>query len=311
MKKIFAYITVALAGLLTLASCSKNEPPVFDDANAFVAFNKEKMAVAESVLQDDGTYSAKGDTLKIPVTLASVKGLEASVTYTVQDGSALLGTDFSVVSGETLEFDAENRTAYIMIVPNYNEEYTGDKKFSVSINRPETLNLGAASVCTVTISDVNHPMAAFLGTYTMTGDNMDCADDPWMITVDKDDSDDHVLWFDNLFGYTGWCGDDMIFYGVVDNELLTITFPLGQKTEYEYSPGSPFVLYGFDADGWNSYMTEDEFYGSDSGSVVADILYNEDGSVKGIDFGQNGLNTAIKGLGGLGAFGPGTIALKD
>ena len=73
MKKVFLYMLL-IAGMAAAVSCSKNLPPVFDDANAFVAFDQANAALDEAIIKEDGTIVPQTETIKIPVTLGSVKG---------------------------------------------------------------------------------------------------------------------------------------------------------------------------------------------------------------------------------------------
>ena len=47
MKKIYSVIALA-AGLVMLASCELNKEPVFNDSDAFVAFNNAAFSCAET-----------------------------------------------------------------------------------------------------------------------------------------------------------------------------------------------------------------------------------------------------------------------
>ena len=109
MKRITKYIGLALAVSAFAASCNKNAEPVFNDKDAFVAFNSQTLSVSED-------YSKDGDNFKIPVTLASVKGLETTVKFEVTSLTAKAGVNFSLeTTSGVLSFDAENRTSYIEI----------------------------------------------------------------------------------------------------------------------------------------------------------------------------------------------------
>ena len=83
MKKVFTYITIATAALFLAASCSKNEPPVFNDNIAFVAFDSPTASIAEAVpclpseADDDNMgFKPQEKPLKIAVTLGSLKVLK-------------------------------------------------------------------------------------------------------------------------------------------------------------------------------------------------------------------------------------------
>ena len=79
VKKIFTYIGIAALATAIISSCGKdNVPAVFDDSNAFVAFNSTSVNIDED----------SADTLKITVTLASVAGLGERISYTLKDSTA-------------------------------------------------------------------------------------------------------------------------------------------------------------------------------------------------------------------------------
>ena len=146
MKNIYKLIS-GLAMLSVAVSCDLNKTPVFDDADAFAAFD----VTAVTVNEDAGTVS-------IPVTIASVNPMAATISYTVEDGSAKAGTNYSLVDeSAVLVFDGENRTRNIEININNVDEYTGNLSFTVRIISAGSLKVGAESECTVTIADLNHP----------------------------------------------------------------------------------------------------------------------------------------------------------
>ncbi len=297
MKNLLTYISCAAAGLVVLASCSKNEPPVFDDANAFIAFGKTAVSIPEATIRTDGVIVNNVNTLKIPVSLASVAGLEETIRFEIVetdeeggnlyfeekddekiDKTAHAGKHYeNMTTSGILSFDKDNRTQYIEIKPLYDENYTGDLKFDIVLHPGETIGLGKASICTVTIADVNHPLTAMLGGYKMSAISLASGETKYDITVKKDEKDDHMVWFDNLFDNEGWAGDDMLYYGNVDDEMTTITIPFGQTSEYVYSTGFPFYLYGITAE-----------YGLvDSGSMTVEIIKDDAGNVTGLDFGED------------------------
>lgn len=297
MKLNIKYLSFLLAGAVALASCDKNEPNVFDDKDAFVAFDAVSVTYAED-------YSKDGATFKIPVTLASVKGLEETVKFEVvtpEEKGAVAGVNYELLSTTgVLSFNAENRTQYIEFKTMTDGEYTGDLKFTVKLLPSETLPVGSESECTVTISDIDHPLTFILGDFTASGTDYWDGPSSWTITVHKDAVDDHKVWFDNLFNNPGWIDPRCRFYGVVNDEKTIITIPFGQESEYKYSNGMPLVLLGLTAD----------LYGYDSGSV--DVAINVDGNNVTLDFGTEwGFWVQIKDTGNLGIVLPGITAVKN
>lgn len=296
MKLNIKYLSFLLAGAFALASCDKNEPNVFDDKDAFVAFDAVSVTYAED-------YSKDGATFKIPVTLASVKGVEETVKFEVvtpEQKGAVAGVNFELVTTTgVLSFDAEKRTQYIEFKTMADGEYTGDLKFSVKLLPSETLPVGSESECTVTISDIDHPLTFMLGSYTATGVNYWNGPTTWTMTFYKDAEDDHKVWIDNLFEKESWAADDTRYYGIVSDDNTTLNIPFGQESEYKYSNGKPVTLLGFD--GANGY---------DTGSVDAKIII--DGAKVTIDFGTEwGFWVWIEDAGNLNIVNPGITAVKN
>lgn len=296
MKLNIKYLSFLLAGAFALASCDKNEPNVFDDKDAFVAFDAVSVTYAED-------YSKDGATFKIPVTLASVKGVEETVKFEVvtpEQKGAVAGVNFELVTTTgVLSFDAEKRTQYIEFKTKTDGEYTGDLKFSVKLLPSETLPVGSESECTVTISDIDHPLTFMLGAYTATGENYWNGPTTWTMTFYKDAEDDHKVWIDNLFEKASWAAEDTRYYGIVSDDNTTLNIPFGQESEYKYSNGKPVTLLGFD--GENGY---------DTGSVDAKIII--DGAKVTIDFGTEwGFWVWIEDAGNLNIVNPGITAVKN
>lgn len=301
MKKGIKYILLASVAAVIAASCNKNNPPVFDDANAFIAFSSTSTSVSEN-----------GYTCMIPVSLASVAGLEGSATFTIteneveRDGkkfSPKEGVNYKVITeGGTLKFDAEHRTQYIEILGIPDGVYTGD--LSITITLASSMNLGYAKTCTVTIIDEDHPLALILGKYEATSSG-EATEKPWAMTIMKDKDDDHKVWIDNIFANSGWAGNDMLVYGVVTEEdgvLTKISVPCGQEMEYHYKSGGtsyPIYVFGLDV---NDNLLEEGF-------IEIDII--SDGTKVSLDFGETyGVYCGLS-LGYIGYAYPQITAVKQ
>jgi hypothetical protein len=242
MKKIFAFFSIAALGLLTV-SCNLNEMPKFNPDDAFAAFQKATLKVSED-----------GGTISIPVHIASLDGIATTVTYEFVDGTAVKGKDYEDASGTgSLTFTSieDTKNIVVKILPHIGT-FTGDINFSVKFKSTGDVKVGANNICTVTINDTDHPLAMILGTYTATGEGYWDGVYSWPMEFKKDASDVTKVWIDNIFGDSGWSGDDTMFYGVVNDEKTMITLPLGQETEYKYKGTTPCVLLGFDGtDGYD------------------------------------------------------------
>ena len=292
MKRITKYIGLALAVSAFAASCNKNAEPVFNDKDAFVAFNSQTLSVSED-------YSKDGDNFKIPVTLAAVKGIETTVKFEVTSLTAKAGVNFSLeTSSGVLTFNAENRTSYIEIKTLPDGIFTGDLQFRVEVFANEDVTTGSENICTVTINDIDHPLTALLGEYTMTGTKYGAsAPVSWTMELRKDKEDVTKVWFYNMMGNSGWAGDDIMYYGVVDSDKTKITVPFGQKSEYVHSTGEPVTLFGLDS----------SLNGYDDGSM--EIALTKDASGKySMDFGEWGLWFYIIDAGAIGTYLAGTLS---
>ena len=281
------------------ASCDKNEPNVFNDNDAFVAFDAVSVSYNEDYSKDSTM------TFRIPVTLASVTGLEETVKFEIvapEDSTkaAKAGVNYELVTTTgVLSFNAENRTQYIEFLTMPDGEYTGDLKFTVKLLASETLAVGAESECTVTLCDIDHPLTFMLGAYTATGENYWNGPTTWTMTFYKDAEDDHKVWIDNLFEKASWAAEDTRYYGIVSDDNTTINIPFGQTSEYTYQNGKPITLLGFDGQS-----------GYDTGSVDVQIIM--DGANVTLDFGTEwGFWVWIEDAGNLNIVKPGITAVKN
>ncbi len=219
-----------------LVGCDLNKEPVFDDKDAFVAFGKSSASIAET-----------GGTIAIPVTLASVSGIETTISYEAVDGTAKLGTDYELADGSaTLKFGPEGRTQNIVInILPHEGTYTGDLKFTLKFKSTGDVNAGYENSCVITIVDTDHPLNFILSTYTTTTVT-GRGEYTWDIKVDKDAEDVSKVWISDLepyfasYGYTA--PKYNYFYGIVNAEKTQITIPTNQKLGY-----GNVILIGLDA----------------------------------------------------------------
>ena len=298
MKKILIYTLTALSAAAALASCNKNDYPVFDDKNAFVAFDETEVSASED-------YSKNGDTLRVAVTLASVAGLEETVKFEISEPStkaAKAGVNYELLTTSgTLSFDANHRTAYIEFLTKYDGIYTGDLSFTIKVYGNDEIASGSEDECKVTITDIDHPLSSILGAYTATGRSYwDKVNTSWTLTLIKDTEDDHKVWFDNLFATSGWAMKTTRYYGTVDQDLTTITLPFGQESEYKYKGTDPLTMIGIDTD----------YHSHDTGSLQIKIV-SEDGNIS-LDFGKEyGLWFYFENYGNFEILVPGITAVKN
>lgn len=248
MKKILSFLNLVILGALLTVSCNLNENPKFDDKDAFVAFDNATMTVSESV-----------GTIKVPVTLASVKGIAATISFQAVDGTAKGGINYELLDGAgTLTFTAEERTQYITVKINKITGYTGDLKFTLKFKEGGLAGLseGAENKCVITITDNDHPLGDILGTYTAAGVAYPSTATSWKITLAKDASDVTVVWFIGITPYFegggswGYPAYDTRFYGNVTMKAgkpSKITIPFNQTCAYKYQGTNEIFLWGLNA----------------------------------------------------------------
>ncbi len=295
MKRITKYIGLALAVSTFAVACNKNAEPVFNDKDAFVAFDKVSLSVAED-------YSKDGKTFKVPVTLASVKGFEETLKFVVTEpakNGAKAGVNYELVTTSgVLSFDAENRTAYIEFKTKTDDTFTGDLKLEIEIFGNEEVTVGSENICTLTINDIDHPLGFMLGDYTMTGNDVETGVSTWNMTISKDEEDITKVWFHNL---TNWNLPDLDFYGIVNNEKTIINIPFGQSSKKKNSAGETLNLYGCDFQ-----------YVKETGSLEVTINKDEAGNVLGLDFGnESGFAVGTKPSSLYNIIFPGITAVKN
>ena len=213
----FAFGMVA-AALMTFTSCS-NDYPEFNDADAFVAMTSSSAFVSET-----------GQTLKVPVMLTSLSGIEKTVEFTLtpdEKAGAVEGTHYRLVnSSKSLSFTKENPTQYIEFEILDNDVFEGDVKFTITLTKPEGLNLGANKSCIVTIEDDEHPLAFILGSFTAKGISYYNGEQEWTARIEKDANDLSKVW---IYGFVpGGQGSNIAIYGTVNAEKTQISIPVEQ-----------------------------------------------------------------------------------
>lgn len=302
MKRVIINICLASAAVIALASCDKNLPAKFDDKDAFVAFEKTSYSVSEDYSVKDGAI------FRIPVTLASAAGIETSVKYeitapdswqaTVPGQGAIEGVDYELVDNSgVLSFNAENRTRYIEFKTMANGVYTGDLEFSIEVFGNDDIQVGSENKCTVKLSDVDHPLTFMLGEYNATALSYFNGSKTGVLEIRKDAEDVHKVWFYNMYLIPGWAADDILYYGIVNDEKTEIVVPFGQTSEYLYQKTTPLTLRG---------IYDEEFV--DSGSLTIAVTDNN-GTVS-LNFGDYGFAIQIGDLGQLEIIKPGMTAVK-
>lgn len=228
--KINKLIYVAIIGAL-FASCQKVETPMFTDADAFVAFEKEKINVTKNI----------GREVRIPVSLVSISGFDATVDFEI-DTIAYENTGIGAKEGvnfivknetKTLTFKkGENMTDYIVIEPI---DFSGDLDVTFDIKLVSLkgdCSLGAYNTMAVTIGD------GLSGTYKASApspfEGQEDVVNTWTCEVRKDRSNPNMLWFSQIVpSYTGAVYNEVA--GEMDDSHTSVTVGGGEIGTMDYN----------------------------------------------------------------------------
>ena len=258
MKKFKFIYGLMVAVALTVTSCNINDLPEFDDKDAFVAFTTSSATVVENV---------ESGVLELPVLLTSLNGLNGTVDLSIsapEVGGAVEGVHYTIEGSKTLSFSKEAPQQNVKLKIIDNDVFGGDVRLTLTLSNPQGMKLGASKVCTVTISDDEHPLAFILGEFAATGESYFGGDLDWTLKIEKDASDVSKVWIDNLVPG----GTNMKVYGIVNDEKTTLSIPVGQDIYSSSSyDGKIRAFYGREGD--EEILT---------GSITGDI--SPDGTIK-------------------------------
>lgn len=255
----------------------------------YVAFENAVLTVSEKKVQ-----------VSIPVVMISEGDVTAEVSYVAVDGTARLGENYTLEDPDAkLIFTPESKLQYITInIIDNPGVITGNLMFNLELSSSD---VPVGPDCHIVIKDEDSPVDFLIGKYTATGNDFTEGDSSWEMEFFKDDANDHMVWIMDINNQgSGWRGTDIMYYGIVSEDLKTITIPFGQESEYVYRNGNAVVLRGLSADA----------VGTTSGNCVATISTESDKVV--IDFGNDwGFWTYILDAGTISAVYPGIKAVKQ
>lgn len=235
MKRNIILFVAAAVTLLLAASCNRK-----------VEYQYEKYA---TLYHSSFTVAENAGELRIPVLVKNTKGADVQVSVKIAEGTAEEGVDYEVVSPANgiLSFSGDTDSLDVVInllTPDVGE-FTGAKNFTVSVaSATEGVGVGLISNANVTIDDIDHPLAAFIGTWT--GDMLgmfQSAKWPTTITISADPNGDPFtdLIFDGGINpyFVAAIGANPSFTAKVDGAVATVLAeqPMGY---------SDVVLLGFD-----------------------------------------------------------------
>lgn len=257
MKKIVRIIATVAAALSIFACTDKYaEYKVVP----FVSLDIDAATVEES---------NPASLLTVPVRLYNAGNTACTVTYTVTDVNAVQGTDYTLLDNSgVLEFKAgEDSLAIQFNITGQPGTFTGNVAFDIElVSASNDVELGNTCVAEITIKDLDHPLSALFGAYTMkavTYNGSNLVYPSWTMNMSAYDGDPTRVWMDNLTAFTVAYGNytgAAPTFGIVSADKKTITIPLPQKTKGDLS------AFGFD----NVWMMAHEGYGGGAGVYITD-----------------------------------------
>lgn len=157
MKRNIILFVAAAVTLLLAASCNRK-----------VDYQYEKYA---TLYHSSFTVAENAGELRIPVLVKNTKGADVQVSVKIAEGTAVEGVDYEVVSPANgiLSFsgDTDSLDVVINLLTPALGEFTGAKNFNVSVaSATEGVGVGLISNAKVTIDDIDHPLAAWIGSWT-------------------------------------------------------------------------------------------------------------------------------------------------
>ena len=248
MKRFYT-ILIATAFAAFFTACEGlNTIPEFDESEAFASFPTALFSINED-----------GGQVVIPVEIASIKPVQTVVAYKIIEGTAKAGVDFKDTnSAATLNFDgtARRQNIVIDILPHIGD-YTQDKSFSIELIKPADLKVSLENTCSITILDLDHPLAEILCDYAGTATSSYDGDVAWTMTIQKDPKDVTVIWMKGITNE--FMAENQKFYANVNfdegGKIIGITFPAGQYAPYPGYSSYDFYLVGNTA-GTGSYFPD-------------------------------------------------------
>jgi hypothetical protein len=236
MKKFIKYSIPVIVALVFLATACKEDLIMFNSSMNLVGFPVS----SKSIKEDLGAQT-------VQMYLGAATGTPATtVTLTVDTVglgavAAKEGIDFTIASKSV---SVEVGETDVTITPANNTVFTGDKKFYLVISSNSSgYRISANKKLLVTISDDEHPLKAWIGTYNVAaasyGDPGNW-DESWTVITTPVEGDVTKLSFTGI-GATG----STAIIGTLDKNGLTITFVKGQNIGDVYEYGDVEIWYGF------------------------------------------------------------------
>jgi hypothetical protein len=240
MKKLYIKSTLITVTVLFLVTACEQDIIMFNSSMNLVGFSATSLTVVENVGGSASVY------------LGAVPGTAEATTVTLATDTEGLGTSAAVegvdynLSTKSLSV-SPNTVAMVDIVPVDDNVFVGNKKFYIVItSNNKSYKTSVQNRILVTISDDEHPLKHWIGTYTVAAvsyGNPGGWDEEWTVTTSAVEGNINQLAITGLGS-----GSTIPLIADVDKDGLTISIGGGQAVGEAYGPGNgPVgVYYGTD-----------------------------------------------------------------
>lgn len=266
-------------------------------AALFSCTHKYAFKTTSYVIVEETNYTVKEDvgTVRIPVSAFNSDGLNGSVYFKVNDGSAVQGTDFTVEPASGVLTFSGNGTQFIEItVIEHAGVLTGNLQFSVELTSVSGDITDLGGVCSATVeiqdNDVVVDWDYIVGEWSAQDYDGGAADGgTYDIIISKKSDTDLVI--NNLYGG----GNNLAATIEFDSEanMATITIPYGQLVWAPEKYGPMYMLgYNFERGGWYT-NTPAIAYVTSGGISVQKYTFLMTGDYEGYIWSSAGLTTEM------------------
>lgn len=227
MKKLFIKSNLIIVTVLLLVTACEQDIIMFDSSMNLVGFTTTEITIPEPQATASPVTLYFGAT---PGTLPATISLSVDNTEFGESG-AIEGTDFTV-SSKSVSVGA-NEEVSVNITPVDNDVFTGNKRFNLVITATtDNSKISAQKNVLVTISDDEHPLKNWIGTYTVTAKSYGkpgAWDEEWTISTSAVEGNLDQISITGL-GY----GSTEPLIATIDKDALTITIESGQELGNAY-----------------------------------------------------------------------------
>lgn len=249
MKNLYI-VSAAVALLVAAASCDRTDP--FIGGNSFVTFSCDGSL---SVVEDAGRIT-------IPVRVIGEHG-DFTATISSVDGTAVSNTHYKMLepASGVLNFSAADSVKNVVLELFHIEGYVepGKVNFKVNIdNATGGIERGSRRTVSVTITDADHPLKHFIGTWVGTAEDYWDGPTSFAIVVEPDANDITKLNFYDLCPYLGSYGYRGPTVGVCSEDLMTMTLAAEQPIGYD----------GVSMTGFDGNLVDIVITGTEDGSTI-------------------------------------------